>query len=759
MKYPCVHIAIKGAVQGVGFRPFVFRTAKHFAISGWVQNDASGVCIEAVGKVSDLEKFISELQSSPPPLARVQSFDVSDLPPREALSGFAITESALGEIARVDVTRDTAVCPACIREMNDPLDRRYRHPFINCTDCGPRFTIIKSLPYDRPRTTMAAFPLCDDCKKEYDSPNSRRFHAQPICCPECGPKLALLDGSGSVIACADPLAECVKLLSQGKIVAVKGLGGYHLACRADDRIAVERLRQKKMREEKPLAVMVRDVRMAEGYAKISDKERALLESPERPIVVLAKKPGSALAPNIAPRVPTLGVMLPYTPIHHLLFTEGGMPPLVMTSGNTTDEPIAFTNADALSRLGKIADAFLTHDRDIHIRNDDSIVRVAAGNPVFMRRSRGFVPDPLAALHDVQGIVALGGVLKSTVAFGRGRMCYVSQYIGAVDTVEMLDSLESVASHFMDILEVDPGLFVCDMHPGSLVRLVPKKADIPFIAVQHHHAHAVACMAENELSDKTMAVVYDGTGYGQDGGVWGGEILLADHSGFERMGHLAYMPLPGGEAAISNPGRMALALLYSEIGDAAKAACPWMNDEEKAAVIEMVKTGTQCVKTSSMGRLFDAVSALLGVCTKRTYEGQPAIELEGCADLSDIDEYDPSTSNRNNVVLISGGKIAVQAYHDFSRGTPREKVAMRFHRTIARATAIAVGKIAHMTGCDRVCLTGGCFQNVILLEQTMRLLNDLGSLVFVHRRLPPNDECISFGQIVIAGAKRIAPSVN
>jgi hydrogenase maturation protein HypF len=753
VKYPCVHIAIKGAVQGVGFRPFVFKAAKQFDISGWVRNDASGVRIEAVGKGSNLEKFLTALQSSPPPLARVQSFDVSELPPREALSGFAITESALGEIARVDVTRDTAVCPACIREMNDPLDRRYLHPFINCTDCGPRFTIIKSLPYDRPRTTMAAFPLCDDCKKEYDSPNSRRFHAQPICCPKCGPKLALLFGNGNAIACADPLTECVELLLQGKIVAVKGLGGYHLACKADDREAVERLRRKKMREEKPLAVMVRDVRMAKAYAAISDKERALLESPERPIVVLAKKPGSALAPNISPRMPTLGVMLPYTPIHHLLFTDARMPPLVMTSGNTTDEPITFTNAEALSRLGKIAHAFLMHDRDIHVRNDDSIIRVAAGNPVFMRRSRGFVPDPLAALHDVQGIVALGGVLKSTVAFGRGRMCYVSQYIGAIDTVEMLDSLESVVSHFMGILDVYPGLFVCDMHPGSLVRLVPEKAKIPFVTVQHHHAHAVACMAENELSDKTMSVVYDGTGYGPDGCVWGGEILCADHSGFERMGHLAYMPLPGGEAAIKNPGRMAIALLYSEIGDAAKSACSWMDDEEKTAVIEMVKTGTQCIKTSSMGRLFDAVSALLGICTKRTYEGQPAIELEGCADLSDIGEYDPSILAHDKEVLINGAKIASQAYHDYSGGTAPEKVSMRFHRTIARATAIAIGKIAQITGHDRVCLTGGCFQNVILLELTMELLKASGLTVFVHRRLPPNDECISFGQIVIAGARR------
>jgi hydrogenase maturation protein HypF len=749
----CVHITIQGAVQGVGFRPFVFRCAQQYHVTGWVRNDASGVFIEAFGATADLTRFMTALRSSPPPLARVSSFTVTECTPREAPKDFSITGSAQGEIAHVDVTRDTALCAACLRELNDPRDRRYRHPFINCTDCGPRFTIIKSLPYDRPNTTMADFTLCGACKKEYGSPDSRRFHAQPICCPECGPKIALLDKNGNVIVCGDPVLECIELLLQGKIVAVKGLGGFHLACRADDQAVVERLRKRKDREEKPLAIMVRDERTAEGYAVISREERALLESPERPIVVLAKKHGAGLAASVAPRVSTLGIMLPYTPVHHLLFGNGRMPPLVMTSGNSTDEPIAFANADALLRLGKIADAFLTHDRDIYIRNDDSIVRVAAANPVIMRRSRGFVPDPLAALHDVQGIVALGGVLKSTLAFGRGRMCYVSPYIGTVETVEKLDSLESVISHFQRILDVGAEIFVCDMHPGSLLRAIPEKLKIPFVMVQHHHAHAIACMAENDLSDKTIAAVYDGTGYGLDGNVWGGEILFADHHGFERRGHLAYMPLPGGEAAIKNPGRMALALLYSELGEAAKTACPWMPGEEKSACIEMIRAGTNCIKTSSMGRLFDAVSALLGICTKRTYEGQPAIELEGCADRSDAGEYDPSISNETDIVLIGGAQIAVQAYHDFTQGTPREKVAMRFHRTIARATAAAVDKIAQTARCNRVCLTGGCFQNVILLELTMELLKASELNVFVHRRLPPNDECISFGQIVIAGARR------
>jgi len=676
-----------------------------------------------------------------------------DCGPREAPKAFSITESSQGEIVEVDVTCDTAVCDACLREMIDPNDRRYRHPFINCTDCGPRFTIIKSLPYDRPATTMAAFSMCDDCKKEYESPSSRRFHAQPVCCPKCGPMLSLLDSNGTVILCEDPIAQCAGLLLQGKIAAIKGIGGFHLACRADSKEAVECLRQKKMREEKPLAIMVRDIAMATAYAVISKEERALLESPQRPIVVLAKKDGTTLAPVVAPGLPTLGIMLPYTPMHHLLFMDPRMPPLVMTSGNTTDEPIAFANADALARLKGIADTFLTHDRDIHVRNDDSIVRVAAGGPVIMRRSRGHVPDPLPALHDVHGMVALGGVLKSTAAFGRGRMCYVSQYIGTVDTVEMLDVLESVISHFKRILNIVPSAFALDQHPGSILRAVPKKTGIPFVKVQHHHAHAAACMAENELTEKTVCVVYDGTGYGSDGCVWGGEILFADHEGFERPGHLAYMPLPGGEAAINNPGRMAVATLYSEIGEVAREACPWMPLEEKDAVIDMVRTSTNCVRTSSMGRLFDALSGLLGVCKKRTYEGQPAIELEGCADSLEKGEYDPSVVAQGHEILINGAKILTQAYGDFLRGAPREKIAMRFHRTIARATANAVAMVAQTRSCARVCLTGGCFQNVLLLENTLALLKRAGLQPFVHRRIPPNDECISYGQLVIAGARK------
>jgi hydrogenase maturation protein HypF len=753
MKYPCVRISVKGTVQGVGFRPFVFRTAQRFGVTGCVRNDASGVLIEAFGIDASLSEFIKALQSAPPPLSRIQSFDVSECGPREAPKAFSITESSQGEIVEVDVTCDTAVCDACLLEMNDPNDRRYHHPFINCTDCGPRFTIIKSLPYDRPNTTMAAFAMCDNCKKEYESPSSRRFHAQPVCCPKCGPMLSLLDSNGKVIPGKDPIAQCAGLLLQGKIAAIKGIGGFHLACRADSKEAVERLRQKKMREEKPLAIMVRDTAMAMAYAVISKEERALLESPQRPIVVLAKKDGTMLAPGVAPGLPTLGIMLPYTPVHHLLFMDPRMPPLVMTSGNTTDEPIAFGNADALARLKGIADTFLTHDRDIHIRNDDSIVRVAAGGPVIMRRSRGHVPDPLPALHDVHGMVALGGVLKSTAAFGRGRMCYVSQYIGTVDTVEMLDVLEAVISHFRRILDVAPNTFVLDLHPGSILRAVPEKTGIPFVKVQHHHAHAAACMAENELNEKTVCVVYDGTGYGADGCVWGGEVLFADHEGFDRPGHLAYMPMPGGEAAINNPGRMAIALLYSEIGEAALSACPWMPREEKAAVIDMVRTSTMCVKTSSMGRLFDAVSGLLGICEKRTYEGQPAIELEGCADALEKGEYGPSIFVQGQGVLISGAKILAQAYNDFVTGTPREKVAMRFHRTIARATANTVAMVAHAIGCERICLTGGCFQNVLLLENTVTLLKRAGLQPFVHRRIPPNDECISYGQLVIAGARK------
>jgi hydrogenase maturation protein HypF len=798
-------ITITGAVQGVGFRPLVFRTAQALGIRGFVRNDGSGVFISAVAGTDSLERFINALKTGHPPLAVIRSMSIT--PPAPVCEceictvpeSFSIKHSDRGERIDVDVTRDAAVCDNCLSEMRDPKNRRYGHPFINCTDCGPRYTIIKSLPYDRPATTMAAFAMCEDCRKEYESPGDRRFHAQPICCPACGPKLRLLgadgrllmnksindappplpsptedkvpclspagrgelgmssvgegSGGGASYSTSDPIATCIDMLAAGKIVAIKGIGGYHLACRADDETAVARLRTRKAREEKPLAIMVRDVSVAGQYAFINQEERALLEGVERPIVLCRKKDALPLANNVAPGVSTLGIMLPYTPIHHLIFSDDRINALVMTSGNATDEPIAFDNDDALSRLGGIADAFLTHDRDIHVRNDDSIVRVAAHGPVMQRRSRGFVPDPLEAGYDVHGIIALGGVLKSTVAVGRKQTCYLSQYVGEVSSIESLSGLRRIVRHLLHILDVSPQLCIGDLHPGSMPRHLAEEMGLSVQTAQHHHAHAVACMAENGLHDDTLCIVYDGTGYGLDGCVWGGELLYASPTACTRLGHLAYMPLPGAEAAIRHPGRMAVAALMGSLGDRVLGMCPWMPEDEKRAVIDMVKSGVNCPKTSSMGRLFDAASALLGIGTRRTYEGQPAIMLEGVADTAETEWYETGILESDGNLLIDGAGILFRANEDLLKGTPRERIAARFHNSIARATKLVAQKASSQTGCTNICLSGGCFQNALLLERTLRALSDAGLTAYTHRRVPPNDESIAYGQLVIAGAKR------
>ncbi len=799
-------ITIKGAVQGVGFRPFVFRVARAHGIRGFVRNDGQGVFISAVARRENCDAFVDALKTTHPPLAVIRSFTAAPMAPFDEVresglpAGFAIVESDRGERIDVDITRDAAVCDNCLREMRDPHNRRYRHPFINCTDCGPRYTIIKDLPYDRPSTTMAVFTMCEECRKEYETPGDRRFHAQPICCPSCGPTLQLLgadaqpiadqfahnvpprspsssadrgpclspalrgelgmsaeddgDRGGTSVTTSDPTARCISMLAAGMIVAIKGIGGFHLACRADDEAVVKRLRQRKMREEKPLAIMVRDLGVARKYALVNDQERALMEGVERPIVLCVKKNNAAgLAPSIAPRVPTLGIMLPYTPLHHLLFSGNRFDALVMTSGNMTDEPIVFSNKDALSRLCGIADAFLFHDRDIYVRNDDSIVRMTESGPTMQRRSRGYVPDPLDAMHDVHGIIGFGGVLKSTAAIGRKRMCYLSQYVGEVSSLETLDGLRRIVKHLLHILDVSPQLSIVDLHPEALTRSIAEELGTRIVTAQHHHAHAAACMAENELNGNALCIVYDGTGYGADGSIWGGEIFLAGHNAFTRIGHLSYLPLPGGEAAIMHPGRTAIAALYGLFGERVKEACLWMPEAEKEAVVDMIRSGVNCPKTSSMGRLFDAASALIGICTRRTYEGQPAIELEGCADVHETGEYQPAIANEAGMLLIDGATLLAAVYEDFQMGTAREKIAARFHTTVARATALLAREAANATGCSRVCLSGGCFQNPLLLDRTRAMLLEAGLQTFTHRRLPPGDECISYGQLVIAGAQR------
>jgi hydrogenase maturation protein HypF len=755
----CFTITVKGTVQGVGFRPFVFRTAVKFGITGDVGNTGSGVVIHACGSRENLDRFVLSMKTSAPPLAAIRSIDIEEVNAGGAIDvpgQFFIAQSSAGQSAEIDITADTATCDACLAELFDPANRRYLHPFINCTDCGPRYTIITRLPYDRPNTTMAGFPLCDECGKEYGDPKCRRFHAQPVCCPRCGPHLSLVDGAGIILTKGNTVDAAVSMLMDGKILAIKGIGGFHLACRPDKSDVIARLRRAKDREEKPLAVMAADLQTAEELAYISAEEKELLECRQRPIVVLGRKPGdSVIAPEVAPGLTTLGLMLPYTPIHHLLFHAGMIRALVMTSANLSDRPIAFTNEDARKTLRGIADAFLTHDRDIHLRNDDSIVRIVSGAPVILRRSRGFVPEPLPCPCDVDSVVALGGVLKSTVAVGRGLQCYCSQYIGTVETVEDVSALDSAVSHLKTALRVEPSLYICDSHPHSLVSSYAQSTGVPVSFVQHHHAHAAACMAENGIRDHALCIVFDGTGYGDDGKIWGSEIMHTTYTGFERLGHMSYLVLPGGDEAIRNPARIALAALHSSLGDSTLDAFPLMPDTEKRAVLDMTRSKTNCPLSCGMGRLFDAVSALLGVCTKRTYEGQPAIMLEGVADSTEQGSYGSPLSLDENGISIDGRAMLCELYEDVKSGISVPKIAARFHNTLAQATAAAATIGSQQCDCGSVCLSGGVFQNALLMERLVPLLKQAGLTPVVHRRTPPNDECVSYGQLVIAGAKRIA----
>jgi hydrogenase maturation protein HypF len=749
-------IRVRGTVQGVGFRPFVYRLALRFGIKGSVNNDAGGVTIEAFGRQESFDRFISCLNTEAPPLSSISSVEIEDRSVAEPLPDtFVIAESEKGGKTEIDIACDSATCTACLLEMRDPMDRRFGHAFINCTDCGPRYTIINGLPYDRPNTAMAKFAMCPECQAEYEDPRSRRFHAQPVCCPACGPTLSLLDDKGVSVATRDPIALCIEYIQAGRIGAIKGIGGYHLACRADDEATVARLRTRKGREEKPFALMVRDVRTLQKVVRVSDDERRLLESIERPIVLCRKRhdPEIILAPGVAPGIDTLGIMLPYTPIHHLLFDRSNFDFLIMTSANRSDEPMVHDDGRVREILTGIADFFLTHDRPILARTDDSIARVAAGAPLLLRRGRGYVPEPLPAPCDVTGIVGCGGVLKSTVSVGRGTSCYVSQYVGNVENLETLDQLESIKRHLLNVLDVTPTLFVADLHPETLSSRIADKG-IPIIRVQHHHAHTAACMAENRLQGKTVCVVYDGTGYGDDGTIWGSEILIADYRGYERFGYLSPMLMPGGDAAVRHPWRMAMGALFPRQGQAVADRFPAIPESERKAVLDLLNNDVSCVRSSGMGRLFDSLSALLGICTYRSYEGQPAMLLEAAADTRESGTYDvPIDVSAGGNVTWQAQPLFEQALNDVRHGSSLATVSGRFHSTIAEITARLSALAAEKSGSQTVCLTGGCFQNALLLERTVEELKAKGLQPMVHRMIPPNDESISYGQLVIAGARQ------
>jgi hydrogenase maturation protein HypF len=709
-------IRVRGVVQGVGFRPFVYRLATRDRLAGFVLNDGEGVVVEVEGPERSLQAFAGALRSEAPPLARVDSVAAERIPALGE-SGFVVAESRpAGRTALVPP--DVATCDACLAELFDPRDRRYRYPFLNCTDCGPRFTIVTGVPYDRPATTMAGFALCADCRREYEDPGDRRFHAEPIACPACGPRLEV------------PLEEAVEVILAGGIVAVKGLGGYHLACDAGNEEAVARLRARKGREEKPLAVMTS---APEAIAEPTLDEMALLRSPARPIVLVHRRADAALAEGVAPGSPWLGLMLPYTPLHHLLCADVGRP-LVMTSGNLTDEPIAFDDLDARRRLGGIADLFLGHDRPIHRRCEDSVVRAG----FLIRRSRGYtpgaVPLPVPALSP---LVAAGAELKSTFCVARGGEAFLSAHLGDLSSEGAYAAFRADLELYLDMLGVEPAAVACDLHPDYLATRWAWGQGLPVVEVQHHHAHAAACLAEHGETGPTLAVVLDGTGFGTDGTIWGGEVLRADLTSCERLAHLDPVPLPGGETAVREPWRVAAAYLAR-----AGRPVPW---EAWATVRQSLAVNAPL--SSGAGRLFDAVSALLGVRERVTYEGQAAIELEHLAGATRAAPYGCRVEDG----IVHGADLVAAAHDDLAAGRDRAEIAAAFHEGVASAFAEAtVAAAGHE---EAVVLSGGCLQNVRLLGTLRTRLEEAGLRVLTHSLVPPNDAGVSYGQAAVAAARR------
>jgi hydrogenase maturation protein HypF len=766
------HIKVQGIVQGVGFRPFVYRLAKHHHLAGFVLNDSAGVTIEVEGPGAALDLFEQELRTQPPPLAQIKIVETS-LGPVLGETDFVIRHSQADSERRTLIAPDIATCPNCQAELFEPADRRYLYPFINCTDCGPRFTIITDIPYDRDKTTMRPFKMCSACRAEYEEPLNRRFHAQPNACPVCGPHIYLLDASD--LNTTEVMAVAAQSVAAGYILAVKGLGGYHLACDALNVEAVSRLRQRKQRAAKPFAVMVPDVETARQLCRLNEAEAALLESPRRPIVLLARQTDDPIAPAVAPGQTTLGVMLPYTPLHHLLLAAfarlvGLTRPavLVMTSGNRSDEPIAYRDEEAQTRLNDIADGFLLHDREIYIRCDDSVARVISGPELtaspaqvqMLRRARGYVPEPVTLAEPFPlPLLACGGHLKNTFCLGQDRQAFVSHHIGDLENLETLSSFRAGIDHFKRLFDIQPEAVAYDLHPEYLATKYALTLALPHrIGVQHHHAHIAGVLAEHHLSGPIIGLAADGTGYGLDGAIWGGEVFIADLVTFERVAHLAYMPLPGGDRAIIQPWRMAAVYLAQAYGDDFLALdIPFVKQQQPAlsshwrVLAQMIARKLNSPPTSSLGRLFDAVSALVGLCPEVIYEGQAAIELE--AQAIDTDRSYPFTITENlaKIMILDVIPMIRAIVLDLQQGVPASAIAGRFHTTLVELLAAVCERVRARRNLNSVALSGGVFQNQQLLTGLLARLEGLGFQVYINRQVPPNDGGLSLGQAAVAAA--------
>jgi hydrogenase maturation protein HypF len=762
-----LRIHVTGVVQGVGFRPFVFALAERLGLTGWVNNTSAGVDIALDGPPAALAAFVTALRAEAPPLARIEQVTVTDGPP-SGFATFEIRASAPIAGAYMPIAPDVATCPDCLAELWDPADRRHRYPFTNCTNCGPRFTIITDIPYDRPNTTMAPFPLCPDCAREYHDPRDRRFHAQPVACPVCGPRVWLegaaapgteLAGPPDAAAGSEAIDRARAALAGGAILAVKGLGGFHLACDAANNAAVTELRRRKLRVDKPFALMMPDLATVERHCVVTPEERALLASPERPIVLLARRADSPLARAVAPEQRELGVMLPYTPLHHLLLEPApGFPEaLVMTSGNLSEEPIATGNDEARSRLADLADGFLLHDRAIRTRCDDSVTRVFAGAPYPLRRSRGYAPFPVRLPWPAPQLLAAGAELKNTFCLTRDEHAFVSHHIGDLENYETLQAFEDGVAHFERLFRVTPTAVAHDLHPDYLAtRYARERARIdglPALGVQHHHAHIAACLAEHGWADgPVIGVALDGTGYGTDGAIWGGEVLVADYVTFDRLVHLAYVPLPGGDKAVREPWRVALSWL-------AAAGIPWDEDlppvraagaTERAVVRRQIETGLNAPPTSSAGRLFDAVAALAGVRVRVNYEAQAAIALEALSDPAELGAY-PLPMDGD---LWDARPLVRAVVADVRAGVAPSLVGARFHNGLADAVVAACQVARTRSGVATVALSGGVWQNVTLLAAALSRLDAAGFQTLIHRQVPANDGGLALGQAAVA-ARRLA----
>lgn len=753
-------IIVRGVVQGVGFRPFVYTQASRRELNGCVLNNSAGVLIDVEGERSQIDLFVRELESNAPPLSSIESIERTENPRLQNYSDFRILESNTHGRKLVPVSADVATCAECLTEMFDIANRRYRYPFINCTNCGPRFTIVERIPYDRQNTTMRVFEMCSDCRSEYENPMDRRFHAEPIACAVCGPSLRLVSREGASVT-GDSVTAAIDLLKRGRILAVKGIGGFHLVCDALSNDAVRELRSRKVREDKPFALMARNIAVMKNFCEITSHEVSLLESPASPIVLLTRRHHCEIPNDVAPGLKTLGFMLPYSPLHHLLLEqfEG---PLVMTSGNTCDEPICFRDDEAYIRLNSIADNFLVHDRPVHIRTDDSVVRSLNGQQTVLRRSRGFAPAPLrTSFKFTEDILACGAELKSTFCLASGKNAFVSHHIGDLENLETLRSFTEGIQHYQHLFDITPEVVAHDLHPEYLSTKYALSLDRvrEKIGIQHHHAHIASCMADNGIDGEVIGVAFDGLGFGRDGKLWGGEFFVADYCEAERVAHLANVPMPGGAKAIKEPWRMAAVYLQEVFGNGfVDLNLPFSRQFDRkrwSTIRSMLVTRVNCPETSSVGRLFDAVSALLTLRTAVNYEGQAAIELENLANEYPGKGYEFVVQGEE----IFADKLICEVVEDVFEGLPATEVSGRFHRGVAEMIVNVVESIRQQFRLNRVVLSGGVFQNMWLLRRATEMLDAREFEVFTHRRVPTNDAGISLGQSAIANAKLQRRGVN